>query len=336
VVVHCGQQKVGWSDFADAVALFQAKSLDIQTLFDHDSYILGEIQGLGAHSLMTASHSLFAHSKLGTSNQRLATLEYLLSTLSAFQVANPWDTVYALLGLARDVQRYDNGPGDAQLITQRREKFSISVDYSLPLLQLLLEVVVYTIKQSGSGDIICRPWAPSAAQIMTWYASAKGSCEGIEAYRLPTWIRDTIESEFAPRSDKFGVQYDRINARSFVGQPESPIYNAAAGSRAVISLESIEDPTLLDGEACILVFRGYYIDSVAGNGRLGGYAQHGNVPPDWPALASWTNHRTTSAPDSFWRTLVGDRGPDGGRPPVWYRRACEHAWSESADPGRKC
>lgn len=31
---------------------------------------------------------------------------------------------------------------------------------------------------------------------------------------------------------------------------------------------------------------------------------------------------TADIPESFWRTLVADRGPNGTNPPSWYRRAC--------------
>ena len=29
-------------------------------------------------------------------------------------------------------------------------------------------------------------------------------------------------------------------------------------------------------------------------------------------------------PDILWRLLVADRGPTGGKPPQWYKRACLH------------
>lgn len=34
-------------------------------------------------------------------------------------------------------------------------------------------------------------------------------------------------------------------------------------------------------------------------------------------------------PDAIWRTLVADRGPDGGNPPGWYHRACQTCFAHS-------
>lgn len=31
------------------------------------------------------------------------------------------------------------------------------------------------------------------------------------------------------------------------------------------------------------------------------------------------------APDKLWRTLTGDRGPNGRNPPAYYHRACVYA-----------
>lgn len=33
-------------------------------------------------------------------------------------------------------------------------------------------------------------------------------------------------------------------------------------------------------------------------------------------------------PDSFWRTLVADRGPDGSNTPSWYPKACANSFSK--------
>jgi hypothetical protein len=41
-------------------------------------------------------------------------------------------------------------------------------------------------------------------------------------------------------------------------------------------------------------------------------------------MGQWES-RKGRAPDSFWRTLIADRGPHGNNPPTWYRRAFEYA-----------
>ena len=50
----------------------------------------------------------------------------------------------------------------------------------------------------------------------------------------------------------------------------------------------------------------------------------------WIKKTSWDKkHSKNIVPDQLWRTLVADRGPDGGNPPGWYRRACLQCLLES-------
>jgi len=319
-MVYCGPEMVSWRDFADAVAIFETKSPEIHKLFNNDSYTIGEIQGLGAHSLITASQNLFAQSREGKSKQSLVTLEYLVSYLSAFDVSNPWDTVYSLLSLAKNTQ------GDRKFI----------VDYRQSLNKVLKHVIHITIKDSGSLDILCRPWAPSPTQLREWFdPPIPYSGTDQRGLRLPSWIRDTTENEFGPRSNKVGVQYDRLNAKKFVGRPGSPIYNTSAMLKVPIGTTRFiqeKDPEYLGGMAEILILEGFKLEGILSD-DIGGYAYRGNVPPDWPRLGSWKDHTASEVPEIFWRTLVADRGLDGGKPPIWYRRACEHAWADTSNPG---
>jgi hypothetical protein len=58
----------------------------------------------------------------------------------------------------------------------------------------------------------------------------------------------------------------------------------------------------------------------------GGRSMNGNVPREWTALAGWLD-RSQPVPDTFWRTLVADRGPSGTDPPSWYGNACRYAFT---------
>jgi hypothetical protein len=47
------------------------------------------------------------------------------------------------------------------------------------------------------------------------------------------------------------------------------------------------------------------------------------IPQSCLEKAGWAQlEQPNSVPDKLWRTLVADRGPDGGLPPRWYHRAC--------------
>jgi hypothetical protein len=280
----------------------------------------GEIQGLGAHSLMTALQNLFAQSQLQTGKNPLATLEYLVTTLSVFQVSNPWDTVYSLLSLAKN--------------TQGEQKFPI--DYNKPLFEVFKDVVSLTIQDSGSLDIICRSWAPSPTQLREWQANSTGGPQTVgNLMDMPSWIRDVRENEFGLPLNKVGVQYDRLNANKFVGRPGHPIYNTSKGTRARFATSDTisklgQFSSFQDRQ--ILAVRGVHLDWILQDG-IGGPAQRGNIPSDWAGLGSWKDHTNSRPPEAFWRTLVGDRDLDGSRPPIWYRRACGHAWADNSTPG---
>ena len=109
--MHCGDQHVGWNEFALAVALFEKGSPTVSTkfkgseAFGNDPEYFGAVQALGACRLVHATTNLFRRSDDRTRIvEHLLTLEDLVSTLSAFESKEPHDTFYAVLSLAKDVQ----------------------------------------------------------------------------------------------------------------------------------------------------------------------------------------------------------------------------------------
>jgi hypothetical protein len=71
--------------------------------------------------------------------------------------------------------------------------------------------------------------------------------------------------------------------------------------------------------------KGWKIGTV---GTLGERAMEGTIPSGWFRMANW-HERRQPVPEAFWRTLVADRGADGGNAPSWYKRAFEHAFANS-------
>ena len=313
-VVHCGKESVNWSLFAQAIALFETRSLEVQAMFGNDSFEFGELQGLGASTLVSTTSNFFAYKQNKGLGDSAAALEVLLSKLSMFQVSNPWDTVYAFLSLAH------NGS-------------EIKVDYDKPLVHVLAEAFWKAVDGSKSVDMLCRPWAPTNRDILAWNASLK-STEQEQSQRaqtlLPSWIRDTTFSEFAPRSRNVGVQYDRMSAKSFVGQPGQPIYNASNSSTFTTMSDQYNLTKSTDGALWILRLRGFFVDEIRSQGdAIRGPATGAIIPSSWLRLAKWEPGGPKGAPTAFWRTLVASRGLDGQDPPNWYGKACEHAWENS-------
>lgn len=313
--VYCGKESVKWSIFAQAIALFEARSLEVQGMFSNDRFEFGELQGLGASTLVSMTSNMFAYKQNRGLGDNAVALEALLSNLSMFQVTNPWDTVYAFLPLAH------NGA-------------EIEVDYNKPLVQVLAEAVWKAIDGSKSVDILCRPWAPTPQEIQAWNANLKNTEQEQSPQSqalLPSWIRNTTFSEFAPRFRKFGVQYDRSTAKSFVGQPGHPIYDASNSSTFTTMSDQIYLNESTHRLPWILKLRGFLVDEIRSEGdAIRGPATRAIIPPSWVRLAKWEPGGAKGVPTAFWRTLVASRGLDGQEPPNWYGKACEHAWEISS------
>jgi hypothetical protein len=108
--IFCGDQSVSWQDFASAVALFISRHQDLRPLFQsskesqyHPNF-LGEVEALGAKTLVDVTNNLFRKSDDGVILERLLSLEALISSLTAFEASSPHDTIYAVLWLAHDAE----------------------------------------------------------------------------------------------------------------------------------------------------------------------------------------------------------------------------------------
>jgi hypothetical protein len=158
---------------------------------------------MGNDYLVRATSNLFRKSKDGQILERLTDLETLVSELSAFEAAEPRDTICGVLALTKDTisigQRQArkrkragsvvelplspaiNGPGpglDERLFTPR-EKLLVKgfmgklkkrvdqnhdVDYGKALYSVYKNFLRFVISRSDSLDILCRPWAPKNLQ----------------------------------------------------------------------------------------------------------------------------------------------------------------------------
>ena len=174
-------------------------------------------------------------------------------------------------------------------------------DYGKSFYEVAQDFLEWSMRKSGSLDILCRPWAP----------------KNIEE-KLPSWI-STLNS-LAFRPDGKGVS-QRIRADLLVGMPDKKRNYDASGnykSEWNFGTGDMEKRLFVDG---------FILDEIAVEYLP---AQSGNVPFQWLAAGGWTNTQTLP-PDRFWHTLVADRGPDGHNPPSHYRRALQHAYALGVD-----
>jgi len=162
--------------------------------------------------------------------QPLLTLEYLVSNMSIFNVTNPHDTVYALLGIAKDttptavnkkLRATDHAQAILEMFTVKKQ---YPVNYQASYIDICREFIEFCVRQnvkndpSRALDVICRPWAIEMDDKDNESA-------------LPSWLPRLSKASYGmvlgPGID--GMRMGRKNADSLVGLPNLTHrnYNAA-------------------------------------------------------------------------------------------------------------
>ncbi|KAK4888244.1 hypothetical protein LTR27_012824 [Elasticomyces elasticus] len=221
--VHCGDKSVHWNDLRDAISLFSDNFDAIRTLFkrsadfDHDFNALGEISPLPATRLIDTINNVFKKRESAKSYERepIQGLEYLVSTLSAFDTSDPRDTIFAFRNIAKETYRAQES-GD-------REQSPVLPNYSRDLFTVYRDFVKWVVERSGSIDILCRQWAiPELSRPPLNYPD-------LVLVKLPSWIQTVPD---IGRSDT--ATNSRLHGDSFVGQPGYGSYNTCNGRVAKV------------------------------------------------------------------------------------------------------
>lgn len=339
--VHHGKEGIRWSDFSDAVALFVTKHDQIKQLvassgISPDPDPIGDMRALGANILVEATSNLFRKSDTGEIRERLLSLEILVSTLLAFEAKDPRDTVYGVLSIAKDTPYADSS-------AVKDPDPRITPNYDKTLADLCMDFIDYCIETSKSLDIICRHWAPVA----------KHEWKDLWTDYMPSWVSLISGSPFGePEAALSG----RSNGDSLVGTPSrqhQKNYNASAGLLPAAEVGRLDDTVppkehpeekadnsaYLQGghtripdpsrtalknpvKKCngILNVKGMVLDTID---ELSPRSPEGMILKESLKMGGWTTEtEAEKVPDSLWRTLVADRGPQGINAPSWYYRAC--------------
>ena len=229
------------------------KSIKASSHFDHASDYLGEIKSLGATRLVDATSNLFRRSNSGQVVESLLPLDVLVSSLSVFEASKAHDTIYAILTLAKDTHvaakvngkiehpsnrvieeeaSVETGPTQPTLTeheTHLAHKFTkklgdiqdkkrITIDYGKSFFEVCQDFINFTVGNSRSLDIICRPWAPN---------------DGFDKENPPpSWLLTISNATFGVRDD--GSQ-GRMNADSLVGIPGVSQRNYSASGSTEVS-----------------------------------------------------------------------------------------------------
>lgn len=180
---------------------------------------------------------------------------------------------------------------------EQTREYAIPVDYRRSELEVCKDVMRYAFNKTQSLNMICRPWAPRVTKDKP----------------LPSWIQPVTKSAFGPA---YNGTYTRINADPLVGKPAPGqcFYNATPNVFARCKIDE-------DGKN-ILTVHGFILDEID---RKAPPANGGVIPVEWNELAEWEDI-TTPPPETFWRTLVGNRDDLGQQPLKLWRRACHIAF----------
>ncbi|KAF7860721.1 hypothetical protein EAF04_008239 [Stromatinia cepivora] len=275
--IRYADQEMKWTEFADAIALFMTKfpkmkqilnksnNNDFETLRKPGEYLGAlDARALGANTLVTATSRLFRRSDDGRIEQRLLSLEILVSSLLlAFEATDPKDTIFAVLSIAKDTWKMDSelDIGRRWLDSERRPGIfkvllvlfryfvwpfinllttlfytpsntsmtvldpRIQPNYQKCLSDVCADFMEYCIEKSNSLDILCRHWAPRPKP-KNAREKVENTKSPCEDEKMPSWIPSIERYAFgSPKEAKKG----RINGDSFVDGSGRSQYNASFG-----------------------------------------------------------------------------------------------------------
>ncbi|KAF2187427.1 hypothetical protein K469DRAFT_771970 [Zopfia rhizophila CBS 207.26] len=146
LVNHLGPCYTGFQQRKREIGIEKLSYFDTIRKLSRSPNTIGELDILSAKILVDFTSNIFRKDSGGKIFKPTLSLEYLVSTLSAFKCSDPRDTVFAFRNIAREVEgQHANQPPIP--------------DYEKDLLEVYIDFVRWVFKTSKSLDIICRHWA---------------------------------------------------------------------------------------------------------------------------------------------------------------------------------
>lgn len=152
--VYCGDRQIYMRTFSDAVGLVRAKlskttPLDVQVNQSSPFAFLAIFRDSPAIRLLDIIETVYRRSTLP--------LETLVDLARFSDTTDHRDTIYSLLSLAHSVSTQS---------MSLKSTFLIEPDYIKTVLDVYADFISHCIHQSGSLDIICRPWPQTGTRYM--------------------------------------------------------------------------------------------------------------------------------------------------------------------------
>ncbi|KAF2228538.1 HET-domain-containing protein, partial [Viridothelium virens] len=363
-VLLYGENQITWLDFADAISLFNSVETRTRILsenmksvrdFGHVPEFFGDVEALPATRLVEVTNNIFRRHSDGK-REALLSLEFLVSTFTAFRSSEARDTIYALLAIARDTspQTSMHKVLDAAKMENFKDmrhayrlfKFVVGhleertatrayrVDYNRPTSDVFVDFVDFAIRHSDGPndlDILCRPWVPDPDDLRDKkidIGNKKGCYD-----TLPSWIRSSSHAAYG--LEILGSKMARQNADVLVGVPPQRHYAAAGTTRRVTKELRFEDgiinepdnPEIHETRYHSVFVEGFKLDRVK---KLGPASQKGVIPKEWKSMLRAYQNETFKNTQDFWRILVADRNASGNNPGRFFPRLLEFAYDQQA------
>lgn len=201
-------------------------------------------------------------------------------------------------------------------------------NYNKSLRDVCAGFIEYCIETSESLDILCRHWAPIQdirrdrdKPVPSWILSLEGHAFGLPKENYYSRLNgDSLVGSGAGRgysaSGKKKPEFKFGKAKARPPDPPKPV-KATPGEYAEKSSPSKELPSIFDGTLSV---KGIQLGVINDTATWTG----GMIRTNHLQILGWSKDMKPSDPkvDQLWRTLVANRGPDGGPVKNWYRRAC--------------
>ena len=325
--LYCGEDSIDWKTFQMAVALFNFAEDRDRTFSEKLGKSQVDIQPLAAIRLVSLVGNLFSTSGPKKIQQKLPTLEAIVSDMTAFDSQDPRDVLYSVLDLAANVLpvteiKYVSEKVDKPRISastlriiqevthemKQRIRRRFLVDYERPFFHVCKDFLEFVFARSQSLDIICSPWVPEEAKFDK---------------ERPSWLRTTAVAPYRSQRD---WTLQRAHADSLVGLPGRgrQSYDASPPMAKLLEYSFAEGDNYYS-----LNVQGFVVDKVkqANDGAI-----EGNIPSPWLEIGDWVD-QSSDPPEALWRTLVGDRDPEGLNPPDHWSDTLSAALSQSVQGG---
>jgi hypothetical protein len=213
--VRWGDEELGWSSFADAIALFmELHDTTKRNLEAHGYDTSLDVRALGANTIINIDTNLVRKLADRPRMQRFLPLEVLVtSSLLAFEASDPRDTIFAVRALAKDSRLMET---DASTEGSGQEDPRISPNYEKSVLDVYTDFIDYCVEKSNSLDILCRDWAPLPKLNPEQRIRIGDPARSLPEEEVPSWIPLISRSAFGEPHDILG---GRLYGDSFVGAP---------------------------------------------------------------------------------------------------------------------